>query len=122
MLMLAHQLLAADGLLFLALPLSCLTPVDERSASRMQKRRAAPGFTRARCEQIFEQCGYRILPEPDTRVGEKVVFYCLQKLQPSPLLDLHGIHKARKRRIHLEMQSSRSALFHITLPEAAAEP
>ena len=82
MLVLARALLASeDGMLFLTLPNSCLTPPED-AAARAQgaKRRATKGFTREVFEAILTRdLGFEILAPPDSKLSPKVAFYSLRR-------------------------------------------
>ena len=84
-----RDMLAPGGLLFLTLPLSCLTPPlpppSHSSATTARvaaaAARAAPGFDRAVFEALLTSppLNFVLLGPPDSKVSEKVAFYCLQR-------------------------------------------
>ena len=119
------DMLEPGGLLFLTLPLSCLTPQpahelhgrgsggkgkgkgkdktrrgaatvvagdsgssssSSSSSSSNAAARAAPGFDRSAFEALLTAptpLGFALLPAPDSKTSEKVVFYCLQRRGPA---------------------------------------
>mmetsp|Transcript_54020 Transcript_54020/g.123116 ORF Transcript_54020/g.123116 Transcript_54020/m.123116 type:complete len:299 (-) Transcript_54020:374-1270(-) len=71
MLTLLRRLLRDHGLLFLTLPISCLTPPGPAAAGG-KKTRAVPGFDRAAFESLLRQAGFEARSSPDSKTSEKV--------------------------------------------------
>mmetsp|Transcript_55532 Transcript_55532/g.111366 ORF Transcript_55532/g.111366 Transcript_55532/m.111366 type:complete len:315 (+) Transcript_55532:102-1046(+) len=124
MLCLLKQLLTPHGgLLFLTLPLSCLTCPGDAPSGR--KARAAPGFNKAAFEALLtnptDGLGFIMHGTPDSKATEKVVFYCLERRDVEAPA---GANAATARNVAYsespKVDSSQASVFSVVLPRTEA--